>query len=63
VVNARINLVTLWSVGLWAAGLRELDQRPWTLWHVALPLACLCGAGLVTWWLGPITLAIVLGNP
>src|SRR5437762_10697478 len=40
-LSTRVNLVTLWSVGLWAAGLRELDRRPFSIWHLALPALCL----------------------
>jgi hypothetical protein len=62
-LSARINLVTLWSVGIWTTGLRELDGQPLALWHVGLPAACLVTAGLVTWWLGPLVLSLVLGRP
>jgi len=62
-LNARVNLVTLWSVGIWATGLRELDGQSLSAWHIALPTVCLLTAGLLTWWLGPLVLSIILGHP
>ena len=62
-LSARINVMTLWSVGVWAAGLRELDGGRLRAWHVALPVFCLAGAGFITWSLGPSVLALILGRP
>lgn len=63
-LDARCNLVLLWCVALWATGLRALDGRArLAVWHVVLPLACLAGAGLSTWVLGPTVLGMILGAP
>ena len=61
--SARVNLVTLWSVGVWAVALRELDGRRLSPWHVALPVACLGGGALVTWTLESPVLSMILGGP
>jgi hypothetical protein len=60
VVDARVNAITLWSVGLWSVGLRTLDGGRWELWHAALPVWCLLGAGLLTWVTAPLAVAIIL---
>ncbi|MBI4501624.1 MAG: hypothetical protein HY700_10715 [Gemmatimonadetes bacterium] len=62
-VSARVNLVTLWSVVLWSIGLRELDGGAFTPWHLALPALSLGFAALLTWWLQPMVLSLVLGGP
>ena len=62
-VNQRFNLVSLWSLVLWSMGLRELDDRHWRAWHLALPVCCLGLAALFTWWLGPMVTSIVLRSP
>lgn len=59
-LEARVNLFTLWCVGLWSAGLRMLDGRRWEPWQVLLPLACLVGGGLLTWVLGPVVVPMIL---
>lgn len=59
-LEARVNLFTVWCAGLWAAGLRALDGRRWEAWHVMVPLACLVGGGLLTWVLGPVVVPMVL---
>jgi hypothetical protein len=60
VLEARVNLFSLWSLGLWAVGLAQLESRGVRAWHVCLPAACLAGAGVLTWVAGPIVLAGVL---
>lgn len=62
-VNQRINLVSLWSVVIWSAGLRVLDQRRLAAWHVGLPLVGLGLAALCTWWLSPLAAGLLLGQP
>jgi hypothetical protein len=63
VVNSRVNLVSLWCVALWAVGLRSLDGGRLRSWHMALPLACLAIAGVVTWIATPIFVSALLGRP
>jgi hypothetical protein len=58
--EARVNLFTLWCVGIWSAGLWSLESRRWAPWQVLLPLACLVGGGLLTWVLGPLVVPMVL---
>ena len=62
-LDARFNLVLLWCVALWTAGLRVLDARPFAAWHLMLPLTCLAGAGVVTWVVGPTVLGMILAVP
>lgn len=62
-LNARLNLITIWCVALWAVGLRTVDGGRPAVWHVVLPLACVAGGGLLTWILGPPVLTVVLGSP
>lgn len=62
-LNQRINLVSLWSVVIWSAGLRVLDQRRLAVWHVGLPLFGLGLAALCSWWLSPIVATMLLGQP
>lgn len=59
-LETRLNLVSLWCVGLWSVGLCSLDGRPWAPWHLALPVACLGGAGVLTWAVGPVVIQVVL---
>ena len=59
-LDARSGLIVVWAVGLWAAGLKQLDGGRLQPWHVALPAACAAGAGVITWLLGPVALAAVL---
>lgn len=59
-LEARVNLFSVWSVGLWAYGLSRLDAGGGCLWHVILPAVCLAAGGLVTWAIGPVVLAGVL---
>ncbi len=59
-LETRVNVFSVWAVGLWAFGLSLLDRRP-QLWHMLLPVACLAAGGIITWLLGPIVLAAVLG--
>lgn len=60
ILEPRLNLVSIWCVGLWVVGLRSLDDGTWAPWHVALPIACLAGAGVLTWALGPMVLQMVV---
>lgn len=63
-LDARIDLIVVWSVALWALGLRTLDGgKRLAAWHVLLPLACVVAAGIATWVLGPIVVAALLGRP
>lgn len=62
-LSPRAGLMIAWSVGLWAVGLRALDGGSWRAWHLALPVACVAGAGIVTWWFERIAVAIILGGP
>lgn len=62
-LSQRINLVSLWSVLLWSLGLRELEGRKFALWHVTLPLSVLAVASVLTWWLSPIVIPLILGRP
>jgi hypothetical protein len=62
-LSPRANLITVWSVGIWATGLRELDGGAWRTWHVTLPIVCLAGAGLTTWWFERAVVALILGGP
>ncbi|HXV85348.1 MAG TPA: hypothetical protein VD793_01555 [Gemmatimonadales bacterium] len=60
-VNARLNLISGWSVVIWATGLKRLDRGPATAWHVGLPVTCVLLAGLVTYWLRGMTTALIIG--
>jgi hypothetical protein len=62
-LSARLNLVSAWSLGLWSLVLRELDGPPFRSWHWLLPASCLATAALMTWWLEPMVLAMILGGP
>ena len=62
-LSGRVNLATLWSVAIWADGLRSLDGRGWTPWHVGLPLFALAISGLVTWLFAPTAYSLILGTP
>jgi hypothetical protein len=59
-LDTRVNLVTLGCMALWSIGLRQLDGKCWAIWHFGLPVACLLGAGLVTWALGPFVVAVLM---
>ncbi|MDH3289593.1 MAG: hypothetical protein OEO20_04860 [Gemmatimonadota bacterium] len=59
-LETRVNLVSVWCAGLWALGLHSLDGRSWAPWHLALPILCLAGAGVLTWAFGPMVIQIVL---
>jgi hypothetical protein len=61
-LEPRANLIVLWAVALWSIGLRTLAGRALETWHVALPLACVLGAGVVTWILGPLIVPAILGG-
>jgi len=63
ILSARVNLVSLWCVGLWALGLRVMDGKRFRVWHIGMPVVSLAVAGIVTWILGPMVLAAVLGRP
>jgi len=63
VLNARLNLVTLWCVVLWVIGLRVVDGGRLRSWHVAVPLTSLGIAGVVTWMMTPLVMAALLGKP
>jgi len=59
-LEARVNLFTLWCAGLWGLGLHALAGRRWEPWQVLLPLACLGAGGLLTWLLGPLVIPAIL---
>lgn len=59
-LESRLNLVTLWSAALWAAGLAHLDRGRLEPWHGILAFGCLVLAGIVTWVAGPIVVPVVL---
>jgi hypothetical protein len=62
-LSARFNLFSLWSVLVWAVGLRQLDGGRFAAWQVLVPLFALAGAGAFTWILeGPVA-ATILGSP
>ncbi len=62
-LSQRVNLVSVWSLALWTVGLKMLDQRRLSLWHVALPWACFGLAAFSTWWLAPMVTSLLLGSP
>ncbi len=61
-LEPRANLLVLWAVALWTVGLRELDGGRFSAWHLALPAVCVLGAGVITWILGPVVVAAILGR-
>jgi len=63
VINARVNVITLWCVVLWTVGLRTLDGGRCRAWHVCVPLSCLGIAGVVTWITTPWAMSALLGRP
>jgi hypothetical protein len=63
ILDARVNLVSLWCVALWALGLRVLDGERFQVWHIGMPVVSLAVGGIVTWILGPMVLSAVLGRP
>ena len=62
-LSQRVNLLSAWSVALWAIGLRELDGRRFAAWQLLLPACCLAVAAAITWWLAPMSTALILGRP
>lgn len=63
-LDGSVNAIALWSLALWAVGLRRLDGTPrLATWHVALPVAALAGATIIVWVLAGPILALVLGSP
>lgn len=62
-LSQRANLISVWSLILWTIGLKMLDQRRLSPWHVALPLACFGLAAFSTWWLAPMVTSLLLGSP
>ncbi|KPJ86748.1 MAG: hypothetical protein AMS18_15260 [Gemmatimonas sp. SG8_17] len=63
ILDARVNLVSLWCVALWALGLKVLDGERFQMWHLGMPVVSLAVGGIVTWILGPLVLSAVLGRP
>lgn len=63
VVDARVNLITLWCVVLWMWGLRCLDGGRLAAWHLGVPLAALAGGGLFSWLLTQPVISLILGRP
>ncbi len=63
VLDARVNLVTLWCTSLWAVALRTLDGGGLRGWHVGVPLASLAASGVLSWLLGPLVITAILGRP
>lgn len=63
VLDPRVNLVSLWTVGLWAIGVQAVDEstrlQPW---HVLAPSFCLALAGVITWASGPFIVGLILGT-
>lgn len=59
-LNARVNLVSLWCVAIWVVGMHELSGAKWAAWQVAVPVVSLAGAGVITWAVGPWALALIL---
>lgn len=63
-LDARVNLIVLWTLSLWVVGLRQLDGAGrLATWHLLLPVSCLVGAAFATWLLGPLALAVILRGP
>lgn len=62
-LDARLNLVSLWCLFLWAGALRVLDGGKWKAWHVGLPVLALVIVGVATWALGPAVIrGILIGS-
>ncbi len=62
VVDQRFNLISFWTVGVWAIGLQVVDESSQLqAWHVLAPVFCLGLAGTITWASGPFIVAIILG--
>jgi len=59
-LNARVNLISLWCVALWVVGIRELSGGKWAVWQLTLPVASLAAAGVVTWAVAPWVLSMLL---
>ena len=62
-LDARMNLVVLWMLGLWVAGLRQVEGGRWAGWHVGVPVVAWVTASAFTWWLAAPVAALVLGKP
>ncbi len=62
-LSQRANLISVWSLILWTIGLKTLDGRRLSAWHVALPPACLGLSAFLTWWLTPMVASLLLGSP
>lgn len=58
-LDARLNLVTLAVLAVWALGLRRCEGT-FAGWQLAVPVVALLVAGACTWWLGPLALALVV---
>jgi hypothetical protein len=63
VVDARLNLITLWCALLWVFGLRAVGGGPLRAWHVAVPLSSLGMAGVITWIINPLVVRALLSSP
>jgi len=63
VLDARVNLIALWCASLWALALRTVDGGKLRVWHIGVPVASLALSGVVTWVLGPLVVAAILGQP
>jgi hypothetical protein len=63
ILDARLNLISIWSLALWTWGLRCLDGRRLEAWHVGVPLATLVGAGLLSWMFTQPVVLLILGRP
>lgn len=63
ILDARVNLVSLWCVSLWALGLKVLDGERFQAWHIGVPVVSLAVGGIITWIVGPMVLSAVLGRP
>jgi hypothetical protein len=59
-LDARVNLASLWCVALWSVGVQQLDGGRWAPWHVALPAACLAGAGFATYAVAPLVVPVIM---
>jgi hypothetical protein len=61
VLDARVNLVSLWCLGLWTVALRVLDGGGLKPWHLLAPAAALIVAGTATWIVAPLVFSMLLG--
>lgn len=62
-LDARLNLISLWCVALWSVGLRTIDGGSFRGWHLGVPMASLAVGAVSTWVLGPVAIMAVLGRP